>query len=190
MKQEITSPQFGVLQEMKYQNTNVLAGNFPPGEMIAIRSICDNLGIDRKWQQEKIQNDPILGPTGGMAKVISSDGKTRDMYCLPPASLQSWLWNLTATDNINKQLWEEYKKGLVLHLLLMLKISLDEVVRLRNFESRYNKLKSEFVEYVNETEKGKSLNRQAKEMWKSSNERKEKILDILNEDDSQLVLAL
>ena len=188
MNLQKTSPQFGILGEYEYQKTAVLAANSPLGEMIAIRPICENLGIDRKWQQDKIKNDPTLGPTGGMVKSVSSDGKLRDMYCLPPVSIQHWLWTLTATENINVGLWEEYKKGLVLHLLTMLKISMDEINRLRNVETRYNRLKAEFFEYVQETEEGKDLNKRAKEKWKSSNERKVRIMDILSEDDNQLTL--
>src|SRR5690606_25357008 len=130
------------------------------------------------------------GPTGGMVKSPSADGKLRDMYCLPPESIQHWLWNLTATENINIKLWEQYKKSLVVHLLMMLKISLDEIHRLRVIEVRYNRLKGEFFEYVKETEEGKELNKQAKNKWKSSNERKSRIMELLNENSDQLLLVM
>ena len=142
MNNTTNSPQLGFLQEYEYSETLVLAGISPLGEMIAIRPICENLGIDRKWQQDKIKSDPYLSSTGGMVKVIAQDGKSREMYCLPPLAIQEWLYNLTASENMNVEVLNEYKKGLVVHLLMMLKVSLDEIQRLRSIEKKYQSLKS------------------------------------------------
>jgi len=60
-----TSPQLGFLQEYEFSKTHVLAGISPLGEMIAIRPVCENMGIDRKWQQDKIKANPHLSSVGG-----------------------------------------------------------------------------------------------------------------------------
>jgi len=43
---------------------------------------------------------------------------------------------------MNVEVLNEYKKGLVVHLLMMLKVSLDEIQRLRSIEKKYQSLKS------------------------------------------------
>lgn len=64
------------------------------------------------------------------------------MVCLPPAVFQNWLWNLSTTsDKFNFKLWEEYKKGLVMHLLMMLKLSLDEIQKSRSVRQIFDQLK-------------------------------------------------
>lgn len=138
---KLPSPQLNILNEYEFEKTAVMAGITPLGEMIAIRPICENLGIDRKWQQDKIKSDPSIGSVGGMVKVLASDNKKYDMYCLPPSAFQEWLWSLSPTDTkMNVEVWESYKKGLVIHLLMMLKISLNEIVRLREVEVKYLEL--------------------------------------------------
>ncbi|MEX2369043.1 MAG: phage antirepressor N-terminal domain-containing protein [Candidatus Paceibacterota bacterium] len=144
-KEKNTSPQYGILQEYEYSKTLVLAGISPLGEMIAIKPVCENMGIDRKWQQDKIKADPYLGSTGGMVKVVAQDGKLREMYCLPPQAFQDWLYGLTATENMNREVWEDYKKGLVLHLLIMLKVSFEEIYRLRVIEDDFLALRKDVL---------------------------------------------
>jgi hypothetical protein len=136
MNTKKTSPQLKILKEFKFDNTRVFAGISTLGEMVAIRHVCENLGIDRKWQQKKIQNDPYLSSVGGMEKIYAEDGKPYDTYCLPAMDLQVWLWSLKPTPKMNLEVWESYKKGLVKYLLMMLKVSLDKVQELKN-DSEY-----------------------------------------------------
>ncbi len=129
---EKTSPQLVVLKEFEYSGTLVFAGISPLGEMIAIRQVCENLGIDRKWQQEKLKSDPYFGSVGGMEKVMAKDGKYYPTYCLPAMDVHAWLWNLKPTPNMNLNVWESYKNGLVKHILTMLKVSLDKIQEMKS----------------------------------------------------------
>lgn len=183
-----TSPQLGFLQEYEYEKTHVLAGISPLGEMIAIRPVCENLGIDRKWQQDKIKSDPYLSSVGGMVKVRANDGKKYEMYCLPPLAFQHWLWNLTASDNIRVDVWEQYKKGLVLHLVLMLKVSLEEVKRLRQVEADYEELLEDTNNYFLHDEKLSEYHSAGQLCRKEKARFKDQILSKLRRNPNQTVI--
>ena len=184
------SPQLGLLQDYEFEKTPVLAGIVPPGEMIAIRPICENLGIDRKWQQERIQQHKQWSQLGGFANVVAADKKQREMYCLPPAAFQEWIWSLTATENMNKELWEKYKKGLVIYLLMMLKISLDEIERLHGVETRLDLLTADVVEMIEADDEGKDFSKKAKGKFSEVREIKKRILARLSVDPNQLQIPL
>lgn len=63
-------------------------------QLVAIRPICEALGIDRKRQQDKIAEHPILSSVGGLAPLTGADGKTYDMYCLPYEYIFGWLFTI------------------------------------------------------------------------------------------------
>ena len=182
--------QLEVLKKFEFSETVVLAGNVRMLDVIALKPIVLNLGLSWSGAYEKLKRDPKYSQLFVMAKQVADDGKTYDMVCMSPVNFQDWLWSLSITPKMNTDLWELYKKGLVVHLLLMLKISLDEIQRLKTVEYRYYRLKGEFFEYVKETEEGKELNKQAKNKWKSSNERKSRIMELLNENSDQLLLVM
>ncbi len=137
-----TSPQLGILKEFEYEKTRVFAGISPLGEMVAIKQVCENLSIDRKWQQDKIKSDPYLSSVGGMVKIVASDGKSYPTYCLPAMDFHMWLWNITPTAKMNLAVWESYKRGLVKHLMQMLKISLDEIQKNSRVKETFDELKN------------------------------------------------
>lgn len=61
---------------------------------VPIRPICEALGIDDKRQREKIQENEILGSTGGLRPSVAADGKEREMYCLPLRYIYGWLFTI------------------------------------------------------------------------------------------------
>jgi hypothetical protein len=190
MHTEKQSPQLGFLQEYEYSKTLVLAGISPLGEMIAIKPVCENLGIDRKWQQDKIKSDPYLSSVGGMVKVIAKDGKRYEMYCLPPVAFQKWLWNLTATENMNIEVWEDYKQGLVLHLLMMLKISLDEINRLRNMEHDFKALRRDVLDLMKTHDEKENLSIKVRELNKDYKTIQDRIITRVIKDPNQLSITI
>jgi len=187
---ENASPQLGILNEYEYSETRVLAGISPLGEMIAIKPICENLGIDRKWQQDKIKTDPSLGAVGGMVKVLSKDGKKYDMYCLPPAALNRWLFGLTATENIKTEIWDSYKEGLVIHLLMMLKMSLDEITRLRKVERDYTALRQHTLNLFRVKADQDDHTAKARDLGKEYKSIQEKMMVQVMKDPNQLSIGI
>lgn len=143
MEQRKTSPQLEVLQNFEFLKTPVLAGICSTGEEIALRPVVENLGLDWSGQLKVIKSHETYSQLWTSVKAISQDGKSREMVCLSPIIFQDWLWALNPkSEKFNTELWEQYKKGLVIHLMYMLKMSLDEIKRLRSIERKYLQLKS------------------------------------------------
>lgn len=63
-------------------------------QMVAIKPICDALGIDRKRQQDKIKEHPILSVVGGLSPLTGKDGKEYEMFCLPFKYVFGWLFTI------------------------------------------------------------------------------------------------
>jgi hypothetical protein len=185
-----SSEQLNSLQEFEYKNTAVLAGIFRTGEMIALKPVCENLGISWSWQFEQLKNDSLLNQLFGKQKVVSKDGKSYEMVCLPPTAFQEWLWNIKSTEKTNSELLEEYKRGLVVHIMTMLAISLNEIDRLRVVESNYNRLKVEVQQLIMIDDEGKQFTRQAKEKFKYAKNLKDVIMKRLTEGEAQLTIEM
>lgn len=119
--------QLNELKEFQIQQTAIYAGLVRTREMIAIRPIVENLNLNWSGAYERIKRDPKLCELFVPAAAVSADGKTREMLCLPIDAFQNWLWGLQVTEKMNVSLWERYKKDLVMTVLMMLKMSLEEI---------------------------------------------------------------
>ncbi|MEX2592931.1 MAG: phage antirepressor N-terminal domain-containing protein [Anditalea sp.] len=135
--------QLGVLQNFEFDKTPVMAGIVHTGEAIALRPCVENLGLNWSGQLQAIKRNEDLNQLCVSVKAVGSDGKKYEMICLPPGSFQNWLWELNPkSENFNSVLWESYKKGLVMHLLLMLKMSMDEIQRTQTITDSFATLRS------------------------------------------------
>lgn len=63
-------------------------------QMVAIKPICEALGIDAKVQRQKIQDDEDLNSVGVLSTSTGSDGKQYEMYCLPMEFIFGWLFTI------------------------------------------------------------------------------------------------
>lgn len=63
-------------------------------QMVAIKPICEALGIDRKSQQEKVKEHPIYSSVGVLKPLTGSDGKVYEMLCLPIEFIFGWLFSI------------------------------------------------------------------------------------------------
>lgn len=186
--EEITRPQLNVLQEFSFEKTTVMAGNMTTGEAIALKPVIENLGLDWSSQLKRIKRDDELNQLWSYHKMVSTDGKSYDMVCMPPVHFQNWLWSLNKSENLNLELWEDYKRGLVVNLMLMLKISLDEIQRLRAIEQDYNVLKGSIESYFNANDRALEYNKLQKQLFKESKDMKEYIRGFLSKDPNQTKL--
>jgi len=65
------------------------------GELyVAMKPICERLGVDWEAQRQLIQRDPVLSATACMVQTVAKDGKNREMTCLPLSKLNGWLFKL------------------------------------------------------------------------------------------------
>lgn len=62
---------------------------------VAIRPICQALGIDYRKQFERIKSDEILGQLVTHTVTSSTgDGKNREMFCLPVKFVFGWIFSI------------------------------------------------------------------------------------------------
>lgn len=64
---------------------------------VAIRPICQILGIDDKSQRNRIKSDAILSSTEVVLTSVGADGKQREMVCIPVRYVFGWLFSIDET---------------------------------------------------------------------------------------------
>lgn len=62
--------------------------------LIPVKPICEALGIDRKSQQDKIEQDEFLSSVRVLSPLTGSDGKSYEMVCLPHQYIFGWLFTI------------------------------------------------------------------------------------------------
>lgn len=181
-------PQLNYLQEFEFLKTRVFAGNVTTGKVVALRPVIENLGLDWSSALKRIKRNEGSTQLWSSEKAIGADGKTYDMICMPIQSFQEWLWQMDpdSSSNFKKDVWESYKKGLVLHLMLMLEISLNEIQRLKQIEIQFDELKQEAKELIETQEDVDHTAYSLKEKKKIMNQHKEKMLELIMMDTSQM----
>lgn len=63
-------------------------------QFVAIRPICEALGIDPEGQRQRIERDEILGPSACLIKTTGKDGKSHEMYAIPYCYVFGWLFSI------------------------------------------------------------------------------------------------
>jgi hypothetical protein len=63
-------------------------------QLIAIKPICQAIGIDYSRQLKKVKEDRFLSSVMGVTPTTGSDGKTYDMCCLPIRYVYGWLFTI------------------------------------------------------------------------------------------------
>lgn len=183
--------QLGSLQSFEFAKTPVMAGNVHTGEMIAIRPCVENLGLNWSGQLQAIKRNESISELCASVKAIAEDGKLREMVCLPPSAFQNWLWSLNPkSENLNIELWEEYKKGLVLSLMMMLKVSLEHIRYLENYKRLYQELSARVSVVISADEEALEARRRGLERRKEKFQQISKISDLLKVDPKQTKLEL
>lgn len=81
--------------------------------LVAIKPICENLGIQWHAQRKRIHRDDVLNSTASMMDSVAKDGKTRELLCLPLEFLNGWLFGIDTSRIKNLQIKErvlQYKR--------------------------------------------------------------------------------
>lgn len=81
------------LTTISFHDDTLFAVEAPEGVFVALKPICDGLGIDPKKQRERIQRDPILAE-GGATMALPSAGGVQETFCLRLDLLQGWLFGI------------------------------------------------------------------------------------------------
>lgn len=77
---------------VRVNNVDIIATS--DEQMIAIRPICEALGIAPEGQRQRIERDEFIGSTACMVKAVGADGKDREMFCLPYEYVFRWLFSI------------------------------------------------------------------------------------------------
>ncbi len=63
---------------------------------VALKPICENLGIDWEAQNQRIKRHPVLNSVACMIKATAADGKMYEFIMLPIKFLNGWLFGIDA----------------------------------------------------------------------------------------------
>ena len=64
---------------------------------IALKPICEALGIEWSKQRQAVMQDDVLKTTVALWDTVGADGKQREMLCLPLDYLNGWLFRIKAS---------------------------------------------------------------------------------------------
>lgn len=62
--------------------------------LVAMKPICENIGLDWEAQRQRIQRDSVLNSSTCVIKAVAEDGKNREMLALPLEMLNGWLFGI------------------------------------------------------------------------------------------------
>ncbi|HAQ21129.1 MAG TPA: chromosome partitioning protein ParA [Prolixibacteraceae bacterium] len=79
---------------------------------VAVKPICEAIGVDFSSQLQKIKEDEILGSTVGLSTTVGADKKEREMASIPFKFVFGWIFGISA-----KNVKEEAREVLIKYKL-------------------------------------------------------------------------
>ncbi len=64
---------------------------------VAIKPICDALGVNYDRQQKTLKEDIFLGQLYAMQHIVAADGRIRKMNCLPEKYVYGWIFKMQSS---------------------------------------------------------------------------------------------
>lgn len=89
-----------------FHGDTITAVETPDGVMVAVKPICERLGLDWKSQHRRLKEDEMRWRGGHMT--IPSAGGAQETYCIPLTRLAAWLFSI----NANK-VRDDLREGLI-----------------------------------------------------------------------------
>lgn len=84
-------------REIGFYGDQIVAVKVENGEVyVPLRPICDLIGVNWPAQFRRINRDPVLSRRKSSVAVTATDGKERELLCLPLDYLSGWLFGLNA----------------------------------------------------------------------------------------------
>lgn len=75
-------------------------------QLVAVKPVCEILGVDYPGQFTKLKEHPVYGSTIGLCPTVGSDGKEREMVCIPLRFFSGWLFSINP-DNVKEEVREK-----------------------------------------------------------------------------------
>ena len=100
------------VQTIQFHNQQIVTLEANGTYYVAMKPICENLGLDWAGQYRRIQRDEVLNSTVVMTTTVAEDGKAREMLCLPIDYLNGWLFgvDVSRVNSEVKDVLVTYKK--------------------------------------------------------------------------------
>ena len=77
---------------------------------IAIKPICEALGVDYIRQFKNLKSDEIMSQPLSEQTIVAADGKLRKMVCLPEFYIYGWIFQIqSSSPELIKYKWECYR---------------------------------------------------------------------------------
>lgn len=80
---------------------------------IAVKPVCEALGISHQKQIERLKNDPILGSVVTLRVTTGADGKQYEMTTIPLKYVFGWLFRI-----VSRNVKEEARESLIKYQLM------------------------------------------------------------------------
>ena len=77
----------------RINGVEILASNVSDG-LVAIKPVCDGLGVDYSSQYQKLKEHPTFNSTISLITTVAADGKEREMLCIPIEFFPGWLFSI------------------------------------------------------------------------------------------------
>lgn len=79
---------------LDFNGTNIPVMSADGTIYVAIKPICEALGVDYKRQHDTVTNHDILGELSSLQGIVAKDNKLRNMLCLPEKYVYGWLFSI------------------------------------------------------------------------------------------------
>ncbi len=84
------------VQRIIFQGSPILTIEQDGVHYVAMKPVCENIGLDWDGQRQRINRHAFLNSTAVMITAVAEDGKLREMQMLPVKYLQGWLFTVDA----------------------------------------------------------------------------------------------
>ncbi len=81
---------------VKFNNQHIPVYFVGDKPFVAMKPICENIGLDWDGQRQRIKRNHVLNSTACMIKVVAQDNKDREVLALPFSMLNGWLMGVDA----------------------------------------------------------------------------------------------
>ena len=82
------------IQTINFNNQKLLTVEKDGIKYVAVKPICENLGLAWAAQFVKIKENQILNGSVSIIEIVTEDGKNREMVCLPIDIINGWLFTI------------------------------------------------------------------------------------------------
>lgn len=152
---------------------------------VAVKPICDALGIDYSSQLQRLKADEILSSTVGLSTTVGADGKQREMQTIPFKFVFGWLFRIDS-----RNVKPEAKEAVLKYQLECYNALYDHFT---GYEAFYHEKEKLIKEQTLVAKLARANFAEAKNKLKTANEALEMVVDYTFEDytknQMQLVLV-